>query len=145
MEVKSLPAIGAMTRMEAFTKRRVLGFKDILPVDPELKTKKVYMQSPQFLNDPHNVKMFGMFDKLMELKDKIAAEIVERNKSSKDELVQGANGYSRIKKYLDINPKMNYSEERTFYNPTENEYYILRNYKLHNESRAIRNHFERTV
>ena len=102
-----------------------------------LKQKAVYMNSPEFLNDCHNKKMLDLGEQLGKLREQIAEEIKIKNQSGKEEIVQGINGYSRIKKYLDKNFKMNFWEEATFRTPTENAYYILKNFQIGNLGRKI--------
>ena len=80
-----------------------------------------------------------MEEKLAVLREKIAKEIVERNKTSKDELVQGINGFSRVKKYLDINPKLNRIEEPSFHTPLEAQYWMLRTFDIGNAVREAKN------
>ncbi len=135
-QIKTVNSISAVNRIKSAVKKDGLGLSFDIP--KEFIEKRTYMQSDEFLKDKDNVKMFGLFDKLMILRDKITEEISERNKTSKEELVQGFNGFSRIKKYLDINPKMNHSETQSFSTSAESQYGILRKYVIGNESRIIK-------
>ena len=103
-----------------------------------LKEKAVYMQSPEFLNDPHNKKMFELGEQLGQIRDEIADEVRHRNQSGKEEVVQGINGFARIKKYLERNFKMNFWEEQTFHSPAENKYNFLKKYQIGNLARQAR-------
>ncbi len=135
--IKTQEAIQAVNKIKQATKREV---HDVNTNIPKLFTeKRNYMQSDEFLKDSHNVKMFGLIDELMKFRDEISKEIEEKNKIAKDKIVQGINGFSRIKKYLDINPKMNFSNIQTFHSSAENMYGIIQKYHIGNEARRIKN------
>ena len=134
--IKTQGAIDAINKIKQLTKREV---HDVNTSVPKLFVeKREYMQSDEFLKDSHNENMFYFIDKLMVLRDKIAQEIEEKNKTAKDKIVQGINGFSRIKKYLDMNPEMNFSDTPTFQSPVENEYRMMKKYFLGNESRSMK-------
>ena len=134
--IKTQGAIDAINKIKQLTKREI---HDVNTSVPKLFVeKREYMQSDEFLKDSHNEKMFDFIEKLMELRDKIGLEIEEKNKTANDKIVQGINGFSRIKKYLDTNPKMNFSDMQTFHSPVENEYGIVKKYLIGNESRSMK-------
>ena len=100
----------------------------------EFVEKRLYMQSDEFLKDEHNQKMFDLSDKLMQTRDKITQNIEKYNeKNPKNPLVQAINGFSRIKKYLDSNNKLNFAEYPGL-TPDDTEYRILK-MKIYNQSR----------
>ena len=136
---KTPAAVRAIHNMKVSVKKNVLTFEDIIPnSSKELKSKKDYMQGDAFWKDEHNVKMFGLYDRLLSARDKIAENIRLNNAKPNAEIqVQGCNGYSRIKKYLDKNPKMNFMENPTFRDNANNEYSLTRTL-IYNASRAIK-------
>ena len=136
-QIHTINSLKAVSRVESAVRKEGLNLSFDIP--REFIEKRNYMCSEEFLNDTHNVKMFGLIDKLVELRDKISSGIVERNKTSKDEIVQGINGFSRVKKYLNLNYKMNFSENQTFHTPEENEYWILRQFQIYNLARQAKN------
>ena len=136
-EIKTPQAISVVNKIKSSIKKDGLGLSFDIP--KEFVEKRNYMQSDEFLKDEHNVKMFEYGQELGKLREKIAENIAEHNKTSKEELVQGINGFARIKKYLDKNFKMNFSEIQTFHTSTENQYSILRKFKIGNASREAKN------
>lgn len=136
--IKSVEAQAAVDRIKKMTKREVKDFSTDIP--KEFLEKRIYMQSDEFLKDEHNVKMFEFGEQLGELREKIGKEINESNKSAgKDELVQGINGFARVKEYLDTNYQMNFSDLRSFHTPNENRYAILKKFKIGNLAREVKN------
>ena len=129
-EIKTSAAIKAVNKIKSHTKKDGLELQ--LDIPKVCKEKREYKQSDEFIKDEHNAQMLKYGEKLIELREKIALNIAERNKTSKDEIVQGINGFSRIKKHLDANKMMNFSKSRTFYNHEEIEYGILREFKIGN-------------
>lgn len=98
--IKTQEAIQAVNKIKQATKREV---HDVNTNIPKLfAEKRNYMQSDEFLKDSHNVKMFGLIDELMKFRDEISKEIEEKNKIAKDKIVQGINGFSRIKNILTL-------------------------------------------
>ncbi len=136
-QINTAESLTAVKKIKSAVKKEGLGLSFDIP--KEFAEKRKYMQSDEFIKDEHNAKMFDLFEKLGELREKIGEEIAERNKNAKDEIVQGINGFSRIKKYLDINNEMNFSKQQSFHTPLENEYNILRRYKIGNLARIAKN------
>ena len=130
-------SINAVNEIKSLVKNDGLGLNFNIP--KEFIKKRKYMQSDEFLKDEHNAKMLEFGEQLGSLRDKIAQNISEYNKNSKDELVQGINGFARIKKYLDANFKMNFSEMQTFHTKEENQYGILKTFKIGNLARKVKN------
>lgn len=125
----------AFNNIKKSIKKEVITFNDIIPKpSKELTEKKGYMKTDEFWNDPHNKKMSTLTEKLIEARDNIAKKIAENNKTNKEPLAQGTNGFTRIKKYLDINPKMNFMKTPTFY--TKDDVTIMHtNTKIYNLAR----------
>ncbi len=136
---KTPAAARMLHNMKVSTKRVCLTFDDIIPkASEDLKAKRTYMQSDAFLKDEHNVKMFNLYDRLIAARDKIAENIRLNNSKPNAEIqVQGNNGYARIKKYLDINPKMNFSNKPSFQDKENNEYSLARTL-IYNHSREFK-------
>ena len=136
---KTPAAVRILHNMKVSTKKNVLTFDDIVPkASKELKSKKDYMQGDAFWKDKYNVKMSNLYNRLIEARDKIAESVRLNNANPNVEIqVQGGNGYSRIKKYLDKNPKMNYSENPTFRDKENNEYSLARTL-VHNLAREFK-------
>lgn len=139
--VKTLKSEGAVNRIKAATKKCV--YNCAAPaVSAELKLKKQYMQSDEFIKDTHNQEMFSLIDSMMAIRDKIAESIKQINASSpKDELAQGTNGFARIKKYLEQNTKLN-SAEYAGMTSYDNAYKLART-KVHNKSREVLKNYGR--
>ena len=98
------------------------------------------MQSASFWNDPHNVKMTALYKELINWRDEIAKNIKTNNaKSNTQTQIQGTNGFARIKKYLDKNPKMNFWSEKSFHDKANNEYRFakIRVYNLSREFKKL--------
>ena len=133
--IKTKEAIEAVNRIKNKTKKEIHDVNINVPA--LFIEKRNYMQSDEFLNDSHNKKMFDLIDKLMDFRDNIGKEIQEKNKTAKDKIVQAINGFSRIKKYLDQNPEMNFSNSQMFCTPVESNYRIIK-YQIGNESKAER-------
>ena len=131
-EIHTKDSLAAVNRIKSAVRKDGLGFSFDIP--KEFLEKRNYMQSDEFIKDSHNAQMLNLGEKLGELREKIGINVRERNKTpyAKDEIVQGINGLSRIKKYLDINPKMNFSKTATFCNSDEIAYSILKDYKIGN-------------
>ena len=104
-QIHTTESLTAVNKIKSAVKKEGLGLSFKTP--QEFIAKRNYMQSDEFLKDEHNAKMLDLGELLGKLRDIIGEEIKERNKIAKDEIVQGINGFSRVKKYLDINPKMN--------------------------------------
>lgn len=136
-EIKTADSISAFNRIKSATKREVHDVS--LDIPKVFRDKKQYMQSDEFLNDPHNRKMFALGDSLIESREQIASEIQEYNKNSKSKLAQAINGYARIKSFLQSNVKLNFWKEPTHFNyltrTSENKYYFTK-LKMHNVSRS---------
>ena len=141
---KTPAAARILHNMNVSTKRVCLTFDDIIPkASEDLKAKRTYMQGDVFLKDEHNVKMFNLYEHLIAARDKIAESVRLNNAKPNAEIqVQGANGYSRIKKYLDKNPKMNFSNTPTFHDKANNEYSLARTL-IYNHSREFKSKFGR--
>ena len=133
----------AVNNIKSMVKRTGLG----LSFEPsaESKAKKIYMQSDEFLHDPHNEQMFTLFDVLICLRDKITKNIQEMNTSTKDVVVQGINGFARKKSELDANPQLNYAEYQTFFSPTDNLYSKIKNVKIKDTANEIRQQLEQKI
>lgn len=105
-------------------------------VPQEFNEKRLYMQRDEFLKDKHNQEMFSLSDKLMAVRDKIANLIEEHNSAKqKGELIQATNGFSRIKKYLDVNKKLDFADSIGL-TTADAEYKIAKS-KLYNKSREF--------
>ena len=136
-QIRTIDSNAAVQRIKSAIRKDGLGFSFDIP--KEFIEKRIYMQSDEFLKDADNIKMFGLLEKFIDLRDKIAEEVAEKNKTSKDVIVQGINGFSRIKKYLDANFKMNFSDMQTFHTPAENKYNLLKKYRIGNLAKEIKN------
>lgn len=137
----------AVQNIKKQIKQQTITLKDIIQSpSKELLEKRTYMQSDEFLNDSHNVEMFKYGDQLFELRNRIKDKISEFNKNNPHEKpydaerVQGINGFTRIKKYLDINKPMNFSEYQSFYTSEDCAYSMLRT-RIKNTARATKNKF----
>lgn len=121
---KSVVAVQKILNM---TKRRTITLRDVVSnPSKDLLSKKVYMQSDEFWKDPHNVKMFNLAEKLMKMRDKIASQITESNKSNEEKLEQGINGFARIKRALLANNELNFNNFPSFVDSAEAEYAVLK-------------------
>ena len=137
-EIKTLQSISAVNRIKNLVRKEPN--KNWVDVPKEFVEKRNYMQSDEFLKDEHNIKMFDFGEKLGELREKIKQEIIDSNQfAKKEELTQGINGFARIKKYLDQNNKMNFSDVQSFHTPYENKYAILKKFKIGNLAREAKN------
>lgn len=88
--------------------------------------KRQYMQSDEFINDPHNKKMFELGEELAKTRELIGKNIKTFNGIYGKVLAQGINGFARMKKYLDANYGMNFSDWPTFETPAEKKYYHIK-------------------
>ena len=136
---KTPAAVRAIHNLKVSTQKRVYQLRDIISqASPDLKAKKEYMQSASFWNDPHNVKMTALYKELINWRDEIAQNIKTNNaKSNTQTQIQGTNGYARIKKFLDKNPKMNLWNKPTFQDKATNEYRFVK-LRIHNLSREFK-------
>ncbi len=138
-QISTAQSIAAMNQMKKITKREV---HDIaLGIPKEFKQKKAYMQSDAFLQDAHNQKMFALADRLIELRNKISLNIANFNAKSGDELAQGTNGFTRIKKYLQKDKDMNFSNSYATISaiaPFDAEYGLVKNYMIRNLSKEAK-------
>jgi len=134
----------AFNTVKKATKREVITFNKIIPpISKELAEKKNYMQTDEFWKDPHNEEMVTLSNKLVEARDNIAAKISENNETGKEPLLaQGFNGFTRIKKYLDISPELNNREFPTFHTKDDLTLVFTR-MKMHNQTREIKNELGR--
>ena len=96
----------------------------------EFIAKRTYMQSDEFINDPHNKHMLSIINKLMEYRDGIAKEIRSINEVLRDKLVQAINGYARFKKDLNNDYSLNFNSKETLETPTQIQYRMIKNVLL---------------
>ena len=130
----------AVQRILDMTKKRTITYKDVVSnPSKELLSKKEYMQSDEFLKDPHNIKMFDIIDKLMMIRDKIASQIAVSNKANEEELVQGINGFARVKKDLLADNKLNFDNYPSFIDSADAEYAEVKMHQIRDLSRKAKN------
>lgn len=96
----------------------------------EFIAKRTYMQSDEFINDPHNKHMFNIINELMEYRDGIAKEISSINEALRDKLVQAINGYARFEKDLNNDYSLNFNSKETLETPTQIQYRMIKNVLL---------------
>jgi len=128
----------AVNKIKKITKREIHDIN--LGIPKEFLQKREYMQSDEFLKDPHNQKMFALSDMLMKLRDSIAENIKKFNDANGDELIQGINGYTRIKRYLTKDNSLNFSERENFsaIAPYDSEYGLIKKYFIKNVSKEAK-------
>jgi len=136
-QIHTKESLAAVNKIKSAVRKDGLGFSFDVP--KEFLEKRKYMQSDEFIKDEHNAQMLDLGEKLGKLRENIGLSIADRNKTAKDEIVQGINGFSRVKKYLDINSKMNFFNSTTFSTSEEVQYSILRDYKIGNLARQAKN------
>ena len=136
-QIHTKESLAAVNKIKSAVRKDGLGFSFDVP--KEFLEKRKYMQSDEFIKDEHNAQMLDLGEKLGKLRENIGLSIADRNKTAKDEIVQGINGFSRVKKYLDINSKMNFFKSTTFSTSEEVQYSILRDYKIGNLARQAKN------
>lgn len=133
------PARNAIKNIKYSVKKEVLDIeRHITKSSPELKAKKEYMQSDEFLKDKDNVKMMSLYDDLIKHRDTITKNIDENNLNPKaQKQVQGTNGFARIKNFLDKNKKMNFWSEPSITDRANYDYMHTKT-KIYNEAINIR-------
>jgi len=135
--INTAESSAAVQRVKNFTSKKFnLGVS--LEIPKEFIEKRTYMQSNEFLEDSHNIKMFDIIDEMMELRDSIAQNIENMNAVIKDKFAQGINGFCRIKSELDKDFSLNFSNEQSIPTLEETQYRVHKNALLFIESQKAR-------
>ena len=108
VEQKTQSSIKAVKKiLETSNKTRKVNYTAYYPkASNDLVSKREYMQSDEFLHDPHNVEMFRISGWLMQARDAVGENV----KASASGLKQAINGFSVIATELKKNPKLNFAK-----------------------------------
>ena len=134
--IKTADSVAAVNRIKNLSDKKFnLGVS--LKVPDEFIEKRKYMQSDEFLKDEHNIKMFEIIDDLVRFRDEAAKEIQKMNKTLKDKLIQGVNGFARKESELKENPALNFDDTPSIQTEMQKQYMLSRNILLYTEAKNI--------
>lgn len=88
--------------------------------------KRNYMQSDEFINDPHNVQILSIIDGFIKYRENIAKDIQHINEAVRDKFVQAINGYARLKDDIDKDYSLNFNTKETLQTPAQIQYRLLK-------------------
>ena len=143
--IKTPETTAIVGNIKRLVKNEGLGLNYNIP--KEFIEKRNYMQSDEFLTDPHNKKMFDLGEQLGVARDKIGEKIRVINERRGEKLAQAINGFTRLKSQLEAVPELNFNKVPYFNSLEENKYTKLMNSSIQgiarNENIRIKQSFQK--